>query len=424
MLPSGRPALAPTRTALDNGLVVLAKETRKTPAVSVNLAIRAGSVVDPPGAPGAMHLLSRVIDRGTLTLSARQIADALDGCGVTLNVVASRHLFSFVWTCLAEDFDAVLALVAGIVMAPSVPEAELETRKGEVVTQIRQNDDSPAVRAALGLTALLYGPDHPYGRSPLGTVASVEGVTRDQLMSLHGTRFAPGDTTLVAVGDVQPGRVAESAARVFGAWRTEAHAQPVLSSPAPAVGRRRVVVPMMNKSQADISYGFTSVTRSDPSYYALHLANNALGQYALGGRLGDSIRERQGMAYYVGSALDAGVIAGPLTIRAGVSAANVDRAVASIDEELTRLRKDGLTQAELDESRQYLTRSMPRSFETNEGIAGFLQTSEFFGLGLDHDARLPGLLAAVTLDEVAAVVERVIDPARASLVIAGPYADQ
>ena len=97
--------------------------------------------------------------------------------------------------------------------------------------------------------------------------------------------------------------------------------------------------------------------------------NNALGQYAMGGRLGDSIRERQGMAYYVSSSLDANVIAGPLLVRAGVSAANVDRAIASIDEELTQIRREGLTAKELNESRQYLIGSMPRALETNAGIA-------------------------------------------------------
>ena len=118
--------------------------------------------------------------------------------------------------------------------------------------------------------------------------------------------------------------------------------------------------------------------------------NNVLGQYALGGRLGDSIRERQGMAYYVSSALDANVVEGPLVIRAGVSPANVDRAIASIDEELTRLRLEGLTAKELDESRQYPDRRRCRAaLETNAGIANFLQTAEFFGLGLDYDVACP-----------------------------------
>src|SRR5439155_18266043 len=118
----------------------------------------------------------------------------------------------------------------------------------------------------------------------------------------------------------------------------------------------------------------------------------------LGGRLGDSIRERQGMAYHVSGTFDANMAAGPLVIRAGVNAANVDRAIASIDEEVTNLRRNGVTPKELAESRQYLIGSLPRSLETNAGIAQFLQAGEFFDLGLDYDVRLPDLLRAVTLE--------------------------
>jgi zinc protease len=185
--------------------------------------------------------------------------------------------------------------------------------------------------------------------------------------------------------------------------------------------RRRVVIPMMNKAQADVAYGFTTIRRSDPAYYAYWLMNNALGQYSLGGRLGDSIRERQGMAYYVSSALEANITEGPLVIRAGVSPANVDRAIASIDEELARLRRDGLTAKELDESRRYLIGSMPRALETNAGIANFLQSEEIFGLGLDYDLRLPDLLSAATLDDANAAARQAVDPDRATVVVAGPY---
>jgi zinc protease len=148
--------------------------------------------------------------------------------------------------------------------------------------------------------------------------------------------------------------------------------------------------------------------------------NNVLGQYALGGRLGDSIRERQGMAYYVTSGFEPNVLPGPLMIRAGVSATNVTRAIDSIDEELRLVVRDGVTARELDESRRYLIGSLPRALETNGGIAQFLQTTEFFGLGLDYDVRLPDLLEAVTLDEVNATARQLLDPARGTIVVAGP----
>jgi zinc protease len=414
--------LSPVRTVLDNGVVVLAKHTRATPAVTINLAMHAGSMCDPDGRVGVTWLMSRVMDRGTAHQTAADIAEALDARGITLNLTVTRHLLSVICTCLAEDFEAVLSLLGEILMQPSFPDHEIAMRKGEVVTSIRQDDDSPAVRATEALMALLYPGGHPYGRRTKGSVEVVEGLTRDSLAGLHESRCAPSELTAVVVGDVETGRVRDAAARVFGGWaRPEPRPIP-LQSPAPSAGRRRHVIPMMNKAQADIAYGFTTIRRADPAYDAFRLMNNVLGQYALGGRLGDSIRERQGMAYYVSSAFDANVIEGPLLIRAGVSPANVDRAVASIDEELSRLVGDGITSKELDDSRRYLIGSMPRALETNASIATFLQQAEFFGLGLDYDLRVPDLLSAVTLDAANAAA-RHLDPERATVVIAGPYKD-
>jgi zinc protease len=207
---------------------------------------------------------------------------------------------------------------------------------------------------------------------------------------------------------------------VFGGWRTPRPAPVALARVPSSSARQRVVIPMMNKAQADIAYGFTTIARSDPKYYAFWLMNHAFGQYSMSGRLGDSIRERQGMAYYAYSTLDANVMEGPLLIRAGVGAANVERAVASIDEEVRKLVTDGLTQKELDDSRRFLIYAMPRALETNAGIANYLQTAEFFGLGLDFDARMPDLLRSVTLDQANAVAKEYLSVDRAALVIAGP----
>jgi zinc protease len=415
------PGLNPSRTVLPNGVTVVSNATHKTPAVTINLAVRAGAVVDPPLRAGAAYLLSRVIDRGTVTRSASDVAEALDNRGISLTTTASRTSSSLVCTCLSDDFEAVLALLGDIVTSPTVPDAELTTRRGEVITGLRQDEDNPAVRATEELMTLLYGPDHPYGRRVKGTHETVEALTRGDLLDLHRSRFVPDQLSVVIVGDADRARVETCAAGVFGEWRGSGPADPIELPPPPAAaGRRFVALPMMNKAQADIAYGFVSIARSDPRYYAFLLMNNVLGQYAMGGRLGDSIRERQGMAYYTFSGFDASVVPGPLVVRAGVAASNVDRAIASIDAEIATISRNGVTGRELAESRQYLVGSMPRALETNEGIAGFLQNAEFFGLGLDYDRRLPGLLTAVTMDDVNAAAAT-LDPASATIVVAGPY---
>ena len=124
---------------------------------------------------------------------------------------------------------------------------------------------------------------------------------------------------MVIVGDVTGDRAASAAGRTFGSWETSPPADVALAHPPRVTARQERVIPMMNKAQADIGYGFTTIVRSDPRYYAYTLMNNALGQYGIGGRLGDNIRERQGMAYYAFSSFDANIVEGPLIVRAGVS---------------------------------------------------------------------------------------------------------
>jgi zinc protease len=414
--------LAPVRTVLDNGVRVIAKHSGATPAVTVHASFEAGTVFDPPLEPGVAHFVSRTVDRGTASHTADDIAERLDFRGVSLSITVNRHALSLVCTCLVEDLDAILETLADIVMHAAFSDREVETRRGEIVTMIRQDEDNPAAMAAEGLLTLLYGAVHPYGRRPRGTVATVERISRSSMQAFHAARVAPDSLSLVIVGDLDPKMGTDAAGCAFASWTAAAAGAPQFPTIEPPRERRLRIIPMMNKAQADIAYGFTTITRSDPAFYAYWLMNNILGEYSIGGRLGDSIRERQGMAYYVFSTLDANVVPGPLLVRAGVNPANVDRALASIDEEIARMAAEGPTDRELAESRQFLVGSLPRRLETNVGIANFLQTVEFFGLGMDFDVRVPDLLARVTRDDVHAAARAILDPARAAVVIAGPYA--
>lgn len=410
----------PMRETLRNGVVVLAKESRTTPAVTIVVGVRAGAYYDPAGLEGTAALVARVLDRGSETLTESQIADELDGRGASLSVMAGRHLLTVSATCLAEDFDTIFSMVADITRYPLFDPHEIDTRRAELLSAILQDEDDPGAVAVDVLMGRLY-PDHPYGRRPRGTQTTVERITRDDLVAFHRNWFTPDGTTVVVVGDVDPDQVVRAAGRAFESWHATRAAEPLLKSGVTGADRNCEVVSMMNKAQTDIAYASVGVRRSDPDYYAAWVMNNALGQYALGGRLGDSIRERQGMAYYVYSTLDASLAEGPLMIRAGVAAADVDRTIASIDKELSVVRDEGLMTKELEESKSYLIGSIPRQLETNAGIAGFLLSAEFHRLGVDHDRQLPDLIGSVSLDDANRVAARLLDPSRAAIVVAGPY---
>jgi zinc protease len=413
-------ALDPLKLTLANGMTVLAKDTPTTPAVTILVGVRAGAFYDPDGREGTAALVARVLDRGTRSRSGDEIADELDGRGASLSVVAGRHQLTVSATCLSEDFDRIFALTADIVQRPAFADSDVITRRADLLTSILQDEDDPAAVAVDSLMARLY-PTHPYGRRARGTTSTVEQLARGDLVDFHRRWFSPETAILVVVGDIDPQEVLLAASREFESWQSSRVREPELPAPQSSSARELAVIPMMNKAQADIAYGFLGLRRDDPDYYAAWLMNNALGQYALGGRLGDSIRERQGMAYYVYSSLESSLAEGPLLIRAGVAADNVERTIASIDAELRTVRAENITQKEFEESKRYLVGSIPRQLETNAAIAGFLLSAEFYRLGSDYDVRLPVLISDVTHEHIHAVITRLIDPDRAEVVVAGPW---
>jgi zinc protease len=258
---------------------------------------------------------------------------------------------------------------------------------------IRQDLDNPGIRAGETLQTLLYGEAHPYGRPAKGTLEIAQRLTRRDLQEFHAQRFSPESTSLVVVGDVDPNEAFERIDRAFGSWDAATVGDREVPPVTIDVARRRVELPMPGKPQSDIAYGFVTINRLHPAYYAYWVMNNILGQFGLGGRL---------------------------VIRAGVDPNNVERAIGAIDVEVRALGEDGPTDRELRETRQFLIGSIPRMLETNQSIATFLQTSEFFGLGLDYDRRLPHLLEAVTLADVAEAATAVLHPDRAAIAVAGP----
>ena len=412
--------LRPIRAELANGAVILAQESGTVPAVSINATFFAGSAQDPASLPGVAYLTRRVIDRGAAHRSAIQIADALDDRGVSLRVSAARDSFSVSCDCLSEDVEDLLALIADIIREPLFPQAELDKRRIEAITSVRQDEDNPAVRSIDTLVELLYGPTHPYGRRFKGTVGSLNSIQREQLVEFHRLHLHPAALRLAIVGDIDPRAAVDAAAPLFEGWRGTAAGDEVLPAPPAARSRQIVRELMPGKTQSDIGYGFTAIRRQDPRYYAYWMMNNILGQFGLGGRLADNIRERQGMAYYAYSTFEARASEGPLIIRAGVDPANVERTLEAIDNEVTALGLTGPTPAEFEDTRESLIGSIPRMLETNEGIGEFLLAADQFDLGLDHDRLLPGLLRAVTLEDVHEAAADILDPSRASIVVAGP----
>ena len=194
---------------------------------------------------------------------------------------------------------------------------------------------------------------------------------------------------------------------------------PPLAAPTGIVQRS---VAIAGKTQTDIVLGWLGPERSDPDYYAVALTNTILGRFGMMGRLGDNVREKQGLAYYAYSAVEAGEGPGAWMAVAGVNPATVERTISSVLEEIVRLREELIPADEMADSQAFMTGILPLRLETNEGVADTLADMEHFNLGLDFLKHYPARINELTAAQLQAAVHRFLDPANYALGIAGPPA--
>ncbi|HYS78982.1 MAG TPA: pitrilysin family protein [Candidatus Dormibacteraeota bacterium] len=413
------------RTALGSGLVLIARENRAARSIAVRLVLEAGAAFDPQGREGTAALAADLLDRGAGGLSAGEIAGYFDDLGVSYSAAARRDTLEVELRLLSEHLPGVLERLRILAAEPTFPDVETERQKGQTLTAIAERDQDTSSVCEMALAREIFPPGHPYHAPRLGTRDSVRRIGRDGLVAFHQERFGPAGAVLSMAGDFDRARALEIAAGVFGSW-TGGTRQARAIIPDPPVPDRPVVVarPIDGKTQADIGLGFRGLRRLSPDLPAALVLNSIVGEFALGGRLGKAIRDRAGLAYYVYSRFTAGLGAGPFVVRAGVSPERVRRALDLMRRTIERVRRQGVTPAEVNDSKRALAAAVPRRMETNTESAAVLADAEFYGHGIEYPEKLPGLIRAVTRTEVEEAAERYLTLGRHVLIVAGPPIDQ
>ena len=424
---SGGPTISPetvVRHEYANGVVLLIKEVPASASVTVEGEIMAGSVHDTPETAGLAAMTAAMLRRGTERHCYQALNRILDDVGAAAGFMARRDRMSFDGEALYEDFCLLADTLAEVVTTPTFPDEELAKLRGQMLTHLGVMAMDTGYRADRAFMSALYPPDHPYALAPAGERETVAVLSREDLATFYRSQYSPTNCRISVVGAVQADRVIETIGNTLGSWNPQSVPQPwnVPSALTPdRIVTERVHIP--GKSQVDLIWGVTGMPRSAPDYYAASMANLILGRLGLMGRLGESVRDSQGLAYYVASSLQAGPGVYPWNIVAGVNPQDVDRAVASILHEVARLREELVEAEEIDDCRSYLTGALPLHLETNGGIAAFLLTLEKHGLGLDYLERYPSLIGAVTREEIQRVVQEYLTLDRYVLAMAGTFAE-
>jgi len=410
-----------TRTELQNGLVVLAREMPGSGLLAVHGYIRAGAMFD-GDRPGIGRFTSAVLQRGTRTRSSQEIAETLESMGAALGVFSNMEVTALSLRVLREDAPAALEILAEVLQHPTFPPGEVEKARGEILTALRVARQDTRHVAERAFRALAFPAGHPHARVADGDEPVIAALTPADLAAFHAHFIRPEATILAFVGDLSPAEVLDLATRLFSPWQREGAWRlpplpPLGSPPVP----QRAEIRLAGKTQSDVIVGVPGITRRDPRFYETMMANLILGQIGLMGRLGERVRERQGMAYYAYSDLRAGLLAGPWWVRAGVHPHNEERAVDSILQELRAFREIGPSEDELRDAQDFLAGSLAVRLETHGGIAQMLADIELFNLGMDYVLRYPAIVRGIRHDAVTGALAQFPLDAY-SLAIAGPPA--
>lgn len=414
---------------LDNGARVIVVRNAEQPIVSVNLRVASGDADDPPGKSGVAGATATLIDNGTTSMSAEEIASAVDYIGATLGAGSGADWSSVTLNTLTGHLDAGLALMADVVMHPSFPEEEVEKERTRQLTGLQVALSQPATLATRRFFSAVYG-DHPYGWSP--DPASVEAITREDLVEFHAAHYRPDNALFVVAGDVETDAVVASLNRHFGGWTPGTAADVERPAPPASEGRTLHFVHKPGLVQAVMRVGHLMPPASEGDWVGIDVAAQVLG----GGTTGwlfRILRGEKGYTYgaYGGATerLEPGFFQATAEVRNEVADSAMQELLALID----RLRTD-IPEEDLEKAQNFITGSFPLSIETPGQVAGQLATTLMLGRDVDYIEDYRGRVASFSTDEVEAIAREYIRPDIATIVVVGdaneildkvaPFADE
>lgn len=409
-----------TRVVLPNGMVVLARANFNSPSVFISGYLPAGALRDPDERLGLADFTAVALMRGTQKRNFQQIYEILESAGASLGFDGGTHYAAFGGRALAEDLPLLLGLLAEALRTPLFPETQVQRLRAQLLTGLAIRAQDTESMAGLAFDQLAY-PDHPYRRPEDGYPETVQAISRADLAAFHAAHYGPQGLVLGIAGAVEPARAVELVGEALGDWRNPAQTAlpPLPPAPSPqGLLRQKVTIP--GKSQADIALGAPGPSRLDVDYLAASLGNHVLGQFGMFGRIGESLREQAGLAYYASSSLGGGPGPSAWYAAAGVAPADVERAIELLRQEIARFVTEPVSAQELSDSQAHYLGRLPLSLESNAGVVAALLSLERYGLGLDYYQRYPALVRSVTPAQVLETARRFLHPDRLAVAVAGP----
>jgi predicted Zn-dependent peptidase len=403
------------RTRLDNGIRVVTEAMPELRSVAVGFWAGTGSRDEPEVLAGASHFLEHLLFKGTPTRSAQDIAEAVEAVGGEMNAFTTKEYTAYYVRILDESLELALDILSDVVWSPAFRPDEVDCERQVILEEIRMHEDTPDELVHSVFAEALF-PDLTIGREVLGKDETIEAMSRDEIAGFHGEHYKSGNMVVAAAGNVSHDEVAEAVAARFAGSMGEREPRE-LSEYRPAGAVRVLTRPT---EQAHLVLGMTGLSRSDPDRYALSVLNHVIGG-GMSSRLFQEVRERRGLAYSVYSYRAAFEDTGMFAVYAGTAPSRAKAVLDIVNGELDRLVEErGVDPGELERAKGHFKGQLALSLEGSSARMERLGRSELTSgevLGVDE---LVERIDAVTPDDVARVIDRVLAGAPRVLAAVGP----
>jgi len=405
------------RRVLPNGLTVYALEYHEQPIVAIRLMITAGAERDPANLPGVAAFTANLLNKGTKTRSATDIAETIDQIGGSLEASSDMESTNISAAVLTDSVNIAFELMYDIVMNPAFAQQELARAQQQTLSNLVSSMQDANFLADAAFNRLVYG-THPYGHLETGTLTSVPKIRRDSLVEFHRTYYAPNISALAIVGDLSTPHAFRLAEQWFGSWPKK----DVPSSDNPPVplleGRRIVAIDKPDAVQTEIRAGHTTVGRKDPDYFNVLVASYILGGSG-SGRLYQALRVERGLTYGAYTSVQPRRGPGLFYSTTSTRTAKTGETLNLMLEQIQKFRAVEMPAEELQNAKSYLIGSFPLSIEVPNSLANRLTTVFLYDLGDDYLKTFRDRLADVMSADVLRIAKEKVSSEKAAVVLVG-----
>jgi zinc protease len=401
---------------LPNGLQVVAVLHHEQPAVSMRMIVGTGSSSDPKGKLGLAHLVASLLDQGTVTQSARQMNDAIDSIGGAMGAGAASDLSFVNMVVMKDSFEPGLRMLAEMVQRPAFAPEEIDRQRQQSLSFLKVSLDDPEYLANAVFDRLVYG-FNGYGMPDSGTPATMAGITRSDLLGFHQQYFVPNNAILAIVGDVTADEAFDTVKKVFGDWKPRDVTRERFVEP-PSSARRVIIIDKPDAVQTEIRVGNLGIPRNHSDYMALNLAIRILGGEG-SNRLHQVLRTERGLTYGAQADMNTRKESGDIAAETNTRSDATGEVVRLIVDEMWRLQRERVSEAELAAAKAYLTGSFPLTIETPDSIALQVLNVMFFGLPLEQLQTFRERVNRITVDDIERVARFYLKPDAVSVVLVG-----